>query len=143
MMNLFSSKTVLAALGAAALLLATPAGAQTSNVRVDVPFSFVAGSQLLQAGEYRIDVDETRHMVRIASIESGAVNYVRVLPVTTSRGMRSSDKPVLRFAKQGEQYVLDGVWQRGAVEGNIVVRSHGSREAANTVPVRDIAVGSN
>ena len=142
-MNLFSSKTVLVALGAAVLFLATPASAQTSNVRVDVPFSFVAGGQLLQAGEYRIDVDDARHIVRIASVDTGSMNFVRVLPVTTSRGMRDSDKAVVRFARQGEQYVLDGVWQRGEVQGNIVMRSHHSSDGAKTAPVRDIVVGNN
>src|SRR3954451_16724615 len=76
-MNLFTSNTVLAALAAAVLSLATPAGAQTRNVQVAVPFNFVAGDQLLRAGEYRIDVDDARHILTIAPADAGSVTHVR------------------------------------------------------------------
>ena len=98
-MNLFSSKTVLAALAAAVLSVATPAGAQTPNIRVDVPFSFVAGDQLLRAGEYRIDVDNARHMFRITSADDGSVSYVRILPVTTRRSSQEADRRGGPFCK--------------------------------------------
>ena len=143
-MNLLSSKTVLAALGAAVLFLATPAGAQTtSNIRVDVPFSFQAGGQLLQAGQYRIDVDSARHMCRLTSADNRSVGFVRVLPVTTRRSADEADQAVVRFAKQGNLYVLDGVWQKGAVEGNTVAHSRRSAESAKADSIREIAAGSN
>ena len=142
-MNLFTSSTVLAAFAAAALSLATPAGAQTRNLRVAVPFSFVAGDQLLRAGEYRIDVDDARHMLTVASADAGSVSYVRVLPVTTRRSTDAADRAVVRFAKQGEHYVLEGVWQRGELEGNTVARSRRTIEAANAGQPRDITAGSN
>jgi ribosomal protein S2 len=142
-MNLFTSNTVLAALAAAVLSLATPAGAQTRNLRVAVPFNFVVGDQLLRAGEYRIDVDDARHMLSIASADTRSVSYVRVLPVTTRRSTDAADRAVVRFAKQGEHYALEGVWQRGELEGNTVARSHRTIEAAKAGPVRDITAGSN
>jgi hypothetical protein len=142
-MNLFSSKTVLAALAAAVLSVATPAGAQTPNIRVDIPFSFIAGDQLLRAGEYRIDVDSARHVFLITSADNGSVSYVRALPVTTRRSSREADRPMVRFAKQGEQYVLEGVWQKGAIDGNTVVHSRRAVESANAAPVREIAAPSN
>jgi hypothetical protein len=142
-MNLSSSKTVLAALAAAVLSVATPAGAQPPNIRVDIPFSFIAGDQLLRGGEYRIDVDNTRHVFRITSADDGSVSYVRTLPVTTRRSSQEADRPMVRFAKHGEQYVLEGVWERGAIEGNTVVHSRRAMESAKAAPVRDLAAGSN
>jgi len=110
---------------------------------VAVPFNFVAGDQLLRAGEYRIDVDDARHILRIASADAGSVSYVRVLPVTTRRSTDAADRAVVRFAKQGEDYVLAGVWQRGELEGNTVAHSRRTVEAANAGQVRDVTAGSN
>ena len=143
MMNLFSSKTILAALGAAVVFLATPASAQTSNVKVNVPFGFSAGDQTFDAGQYSIDVDNARRTCRVVSTETGAVSYLHILPVPTSRSLNGSDKAMVRFAKESGQYVLQGVWARGAVEGNTVLRSHRSRESAKAAPVREISTGSN
>ena len=142
-MNLFSSKTAVAALGAAILSIAAPAFAQAANIRVAVPFSFAAGDQLLRAGEYRIDVDDERRVCRIVSAADGSVSYVRVQPVTTRRTMDDAGGAMVRFAKQGDQYVLDGVWNPGAVDGNTVVRSRKFAESAKAAPVRDITARSN
>jgi hypothetical protein len=143
MKNMISSNTVLAALGAAVLFLASPASAQSSNMRIDVPFRFVAGDQAFPAGEYRIDVDNGQHICRIASTSSRSVGYVRVQPVTTQRAGSDTRHAVVRFAKLGDTYVMEGLWQRGAIAGNTLImpRQHG--ESAKAAPVRDISAGSN
>ena len=82
-------------------------------------------------------------MLTIASTDAGSVSYVRVLPLTTRRSTDAADRAVVRFAKQGEHYVLEGVWQRGELEGNTVARSHRAIEAAKAGPARDITAGSN
>src|SRR6478609_430806 len=120
MKNFFYSNTVLAAIGAV-LFLASSASAQTSNIRVDVPFSFTAGDQSFAAGEYRIDIDNASHFCRIASTTDRSVSYVRVLPVMTQRGAADARHAVVRFAKMGEHYVMQGVWQRGSITGQTLV----------------------
>ncbi len=136
MTNFFSSKTALAALGAAVLLMAAPAGAQsTSQMKVDVPFSFTAGKQLFRAGVYRIDVDGAHQLCRITASD-GSVNLIRVQPGMASRPRRESDRAIVRFAKDGDRFVLETVWQTGSVEGNTVLRR--SFETAKAGGVRDV-----
>jgi hypothetical protein len=140
MTNFFSTKTVLAALGAAVLFLASPASAQSANMRVDVPFTFTAGNQSFPAGEYRIDIDNGSHFCRIASISDRAVAFVRVQPVTSQRTGSDTRNAVVRFAKYGDRYVMEGVWQRGSITGNTLVPTRHVNEASQ---IRDISSGSN
>ena len=52
MKSIHSRKAGLAAFAVAALLYAAPVSAQTHLMRVNIPFQFAAGNQVLPAGEY-------------------------------------------------------------------------------------------
>jgi hypothetical protein len=142
MMNFFAGKTILAAFGAAALLMAVPAGAQT-QLRVDVPFGFVAGDQMYAAGPYRVEVDQAQHFARITSQADGKVSFVRLQPVMTRRAADDTDHAALRFEKHGNRFILEGLWGSGKVEGNAVAQSRRMRESAKTAPIRAVLSGTN
>ena len=66
MRNLTPGNAVFFALSIAALFRATPAQAQSSySMRMDVPFQFVAGNQVLPAGPYSFTVDSAFHILKI------------------------------------------------------------------------------
>ena len=60
------------ALGVAALLWVVPAGAQVSTMRIQIPFTFTAGSEVLPAGWYSVTVDQGFEGSRVAI--SGALH---------------------------------------------------------------------
>jgi len=94
----------------AGLLMAGDALAQTHQVRVDVPFSFVVGNKMLPAGNYRIDSVSGRVPTNQVLIQNTDQPRVAVLvqtsdePFTQSWGVATQSRLV--FDQFGDEHFL-------------------------------------
>ena len=131
MRTLTSGKAVFFALSIAALFRAAPAQAQSSySMRMDVPFQFVAGNQVLPAGQYSFTVDSAFHVLRIRSRKGTETSMVPLLSVSERRSRSHLEKGMLRFANTDGVQILNGVWQPGSDEGAQTVPSKQAIAAA-------------
>jgi len=120
-------------LGSILLLIATMASAQM--VHVTVPFSFVAGSENLPAGDYTIKLNLENHSMILRS-EDRSGNNASML-ATTSEGGANPDKTYAIFKRYGAHYFLASVWREGLgqtlIPGNLereLARKHSKDEVA-------------
>ena len=132
MKNSIFGKAMFAALGAAALFLAAPAGAQVSTMRMEIPFAFVAGDQLLPAGQYVVTVDQDFNRCLFANQSNTNAQMIRLESATESRRLAKASLGTLRFTRYGGQHFLSAVWRPGHEEGNRVVASKRLLEAARS-----------
>ena len=96
-------------LGSILLLMATMASAQ--KVQFTVPFSFVAGSTNLPAGDYTIELNR-RKGAMILSSEDRSGKSVMML-ANNSDWTRNPDKTYAIFQRYGTHYFLAAVWKQG------------------------------
>ena len=120
------------ALGVAALLWVSPAGAQVSTMRMEIPFAFVAGDQLLPAGQYVVTVDQDFNRCLFANQSNTNAQMIRLESATESRRLAKASLGTLRFTRYGGQHFLSAVWRPGHEEGNRVVASKRLLEAARS-----------
>jgi len=79
-----------------------------TSVRINIPFAFHAGDQLMPAGEYWIELPNsstlaTGSMVRVASLDASLCQYLFSSPVVS---MAKDTDWHLTFSKIGDQYFL-------------------------------------
>ena len=98
-----------------ALLLATAAHAQSTNVTASVPFDFVVANQAYPAGDYAVkSISNTGVPILIRNSDEAEKGIVlsgscsSVKPSTTTK---------LVFHRMGGQYFLYQVWQEGNTTG--------------------------
>src|SRR5260370_27036683 len=97
-------------LGSILLLMATMASAQT--VHVTVPFSFVAGSRNLPAGDYTIELNREKDRMIIRSEDRSGNNAVML--ASNSERADDLDRSYAIFKRYGAHYFLAAVWRQGA-----------------------------
>ena len=112
-------------LGSILLLMATMASAQT--VHFTVPFSFVAGSNNLPAGDYAIELNRVGGSMIVRS-EDRSGNSVMML-ANNADWARNPDKTYAIFQRYGAHYVLAEVWRDGA--GQTLIPGNLERELAS------------
>jgi len=99
--------------GLVLLLIAAMASAQTvQRVTVTVPFSFVAGSHNLPAGDYTIELNYEKATMILRSEASGSINPVVMLATNSEEAANSRSYAI--FQHYGPHYFLAGVWRQGA-----------------------------
>ncbi len=79
-------------------------------LRVDVPFSFVAGGKTLPAGEYTFEPSNQEKEMIVRNAKSGETNFV---PVLTRLGRRSGSEAEAVFDVAGDQHYLAEVHSPG------------------------------
>ena len=105
------------ALGVAALLWAVPAGAQVARMRMEIPFTFVAGDRVLPAGAYWVTVDQDFHRCRLDGLSNSTIQLIRLLPASDRRSLTNAVQGTLRFTRYGGQHFLSAVWRPGHEQG--------------------------
>ncbi len=104
-------------LGSILLLTAAMASAQTRRLSVTVPFSFVAGSRHLPAGDYTIELNREKDLVVIRSGDRSGDRFgeVKATVTATSNDLTpTSDKSSAIFHRYGDHYFLGQIWRLGA-----------------------------
>ena len=112
-----------------AVLMSAAAQAQTTHMKVTVPFEFTAGNVQLPAGEYE---------VKAIGPWQGALLSIRNLNSDTGSFILSnsckSKKPAsdakLIFHRYGKQYFLAEVWDRNSSLGNQIQSNSRQTELA-------------
>ena len=115
-------------LGSILLLMAAMASAQTAQrVTVTVPFSFVAGSHNLPAGDYTIELNREKDTMILRS-EDRSGNNVVMLASNSERAANPGQSYAI-FQRYGSQYFLAEVWRQGA--GQTLIPGKLERELAS------------
>ena len=100
-------------LGTVLLLMSAMASAQTlQRVTVTVPFSFVAGSRNLPAGDYTIELNHEKDRMIIRSEDRSGNNAVML--ASNSESAPNPDKSYAVFQRYGTHCFLAAVWSQGA-----------------------------
>jgi hypothetical protein len=106
---------IVAALGVAFVISATPAHAQ-NQTKVSIDFAFVAGTQAMEPGAYEIEA--TRNSVIVRSV-TGKTSVI--MPVLTQLGRHDNDAEAeLIFDKVAGKVLLSEFWYPGA-DGYLLV----------------------
>jgi hypothetical protein len=99
-------------LGSILLLMAAMASAQTvQRVTVTVPFSFVAGSHHLPAGDYTIELNLEKDTMILRSEDRSGNNAVML--ARNSERADNLDRSYAIFRRYGAHYFLAAVWSQG------------------------------
>ena len=99
-------------LGFILLLMAAMASAQTvQRVTVTVPFSFVAGSHSLPAGDYTIELNYEKDTMILRSEDRSGNNAVML--ARNSERADNRDRSYAIFQRYSAHYFLAAVWSRG------------------------------
>jgi hypothetical protein len=129
---------ILMVVGLVSLLMAPPASGQTI-AKFNVLFQFVAGDQVLPAGEYRVKVDSSlrRLEIRLAGEDDGA--FLAAVPVST---MDIAVTGKLVFSAYGGVRLLQSVWIGGRTERVELPTSKAQRESAKTAGTNLVAMAT-
>jgi hypothetical protein len=106
-------------LGLTLLVTAISASAQTTHqIRVNVPFSFVAGKQVSPPGNYRINID-LEHAVVALNAPDSKTTFLCMPQVARADEQRT----YLRFRRFGEQWFLQEVTTLGVTQKLLLSKS--------------------
>ena len=121
-------------LGSILLLMAAMASAQTvQRVTITVPFSFVAGSHNLPAGDYTIELNREKATMTLRSEDSSGSNAVML----ARNSERAANTSYAIFQRYGAQYFLSEVWKQGA--GQTLIPGKLERELASKRATGEVA----
>jgi hypothetical protein len=108
-------------LGAVAMVSPTQGFAQGNEMRVNVPFAFHNGSQVMPAGVYTVSI-QSQHMILLRGYSRSG--YVTANPESG----RAAAKGKLVFQRYGNQYFLREVWPAQSDTGEKCTKSKLERE---------------
>lgn len=105
------------AIGFAAMVMAAaPAVAQRASMRATIPFSFVAGNEVLPSGDYVVTFDRFNHILLEQRGGTG-MQVVQLGYRQPMRPVRNLESGALQFYKYGDTLVLGNVWRPDRAEG--------------------------
>ena len=112
-----------------ALLMSTAAQAQSTHLKVTVPFEFTAGTVLLPAGEYEVKTvgPSGGPLLSIRSLNSDKGLY---LGSNSCQSLNPVADAKLVFHRYGQQYFLAEVWTRHSSVGHQIQVSSRQTELA-------------
>ena len=113
------------------LLLSVAAQAQITQLKVTVPFEFIAGNVQLPAGEYQVTSAGSwgGPTLLVRNVNSNAGSFV--VSFSCSSRKPAADAKLV-FRRYGQQYFLAEVWNRNSSLGNqIRVNSRQTQLARN------------
>jgi hypothetical protein len=109
------------ALGAVAMVSTSQAFAQGGEMRVNVPFAFNNGSQVMPAGVYKVSI-QSQHVIMLSGYSRSG--FVTANPESG----RAAAKGKLIFQRYGNEYFLREVWPAESNTGEKCTKSKLERE---------------
>ena len=100
-----------------ALLMSAAAQAQTTHMKITVPFEFTAGNVQLPAGEYEVTALGPWGGPTL-SVHNVNSNAGSVVVSNSCRSQKPSADAKLVFYRYGHQYFLAEVWNRNSFAGS-------------------------
>jgi hypothetical protein len=125
-----------------ALLLATAAQAQSTNVTASVPFDFVVADHAYPAGDYVVkSISDSGVPILIRNTDQ-AENGIALSNTCSSSKPATTTKLV--FQRMGDQYFLYQVWREGSTEGReFPISKTETQLARNSVKPELVIVAAN
>jgi len=123
-----SSRLVMLVVFASFVLLAS-AVAQTGTIRVHVPFDFIAGTQTLAAGDYKVSINGS--LLQMARIDGSGVAMVSTN--LTGGGPNQDMTPRLVFHCYANHCFLSVAWIGEINQGHELYVSSAELEYARTI----------
>jgi len=117
-------------LGLGLLLAISVADAQESSVKANIPFEFVAGNQVLPAGEYLVTPEGSAGQVLL--IRSSENKVAKLATAFNCSTARPSDSTKLVFHTVGGRYYLYQIWRQGYDQGRQLPKSKIELQLAKT-----------
>ncbi len=115
-------------------------GMYAQDLRVEIPFDFVAGTATFPAGEYLVRVPSTTPAMTIETGDHKPCSLEFVTPLTASH---IQEKSKLSFHRYGDRYILAEVWVQGRIDGMQLPRTKLERELmAEAARVRLVMVAA-
>jgi hypothetical protein len=110
-------KTLLSLAMSLALLMSAAAQAQTTHIKVTVPFEFTAGNVQLPAGEYEVEAMGPwgGSALSVHNVNSDAGSVVLS---GSCRSQKATADGKLVFYRYGHEYFLAEVWNRNSFSGS-------------------------
>jgi hypothetical protein len=124
-------------------LAVTSAHAQSpSSLRVNIPFSFVAGGQVLPPGRYRISPvindGNINGAMRILNLDKPRGENFNQLSLTRIASAKRDGK--LIFHQYGDEYFLASFWTPGQKNGNGLRVTRAERACMARMPKQEVVV---
>jgi hypothetical protein len=98
-----------------ALLLATAAHAQTTNLKASIPFDFVVGDHAYSAGEYTVKSIAANGIV--IRIDNADESEKGITLSQTCEKVQPATQSTLVFQRLGDNYFLYQIWTEGNSSG--------------------------
>ena len=126
---------------ALALVVTTVASAQTTKVKVNVPFSFIANRANLPAGQYLLQsVDIEGKVLAIRNLETNSTNLVMF---NSCASLASVKQTKLIFHRYGDRYFLNRIWVAGNNYGHELSPSPREKEVAKDFSMHEVVLMAN
>lgn len=123
---------------ALALVVTTVASAQSTKVKVTVPFSFIVNRATLPAGQYLVQsVDIEGKILAIRNVETNTTNLVMFNSCTSPASMKQTK---IIFHRYGESYFLNRIWVAGNNFGHELSPSPREKEVAKDFSVHEVVL---
>ena len=120
-----------------ALLLSAAPGFAQANLQATVPFDFYAGSNVLPAGVYHLDVDHAG-LVWINHKDARVRCVIGSIPI--GGGPNDGRVAKLVFHRYGSEYFLTELWELGQPIGRMFRRTPREDEAARMAAVSQLTL---
>lgn len=136
-------KNLIALAMSLALLMSAAVQAQSTHMKITVPFAFTAGNVQLPAGEYLVTAVGPwgGSTLSVHSVHSNAGTLVLS---TSRRSQKPATRTKLVFYRFGQQYFLAEVWNGGSYIGNqLQIKSRQTGLAKNQTKDEVTLIASN
>ncbi len=121
-----------------ALLMATAAQAQQTNIKASVPFDFVVGNQAYPAGDYSVKSLSENGVPILIHNDQESLKGIALSNTCTS--LRASGATKLVFHRLGDRYFLYQVWTQGNSAGREFRMSKTEVQLAQLLPKTELVI---
>ena len=129
-------KQVLTLVGVLSLLLsAGSAFAQTTKIKVDVPFNFVVNHTTMPAGSYTISNIGVGSTLVVRGTDNQSIKLVNT---SYDNASKPSDRTKLVFRCYGNRYFLSQIWMEGSDRGRRLSKTDAESEVAMDFTPHDV-----
>jgi len=124
---------VMAGVMALTVMAATRVAQAQEPLAVNIPFDFVAGNQVLPAGEYSVQASGPGKTLILIDRKDSAASAIINSNAVVANEIQSQSKLV--FDRYGDRYFLSQVWAAGNSRGRQLLKSGREKEMAQAAEI--------
>jgi hypothetical protein len=118
---------------ALAVMSSTRVAQAQEIMKVNIPFDFVAGNQLLPAGEYAVKLSGPQHSLLLIDRKYSLASSFLNTNAVAANEIQTESKLV--FNRYGHRYFLSQIWTAGNSSGRQLQKSAREKEVAQIAQV--------